>query len=306
MTSEAPLIESSTAEVTRLAGPNSRVIDLKGQRVVPGFYDSHVHFLSGGLSLSRIDLKDAKDEAEFGRRLKEFDGKLPRDRWIIGGNWDHDKWAGGRLPTAELIDRYVSDHPVFVSRYDGHMVVANTAALKAGGITGDTADPEGGTIVRKAGSREPEGGLKDAAMALVEKAMPEPSAAELAEGTRKAFAEARRLGLTTVQDMLGGRDHLRAYETVRAEGGMTARIYGRWPVADWKWLADRVRTACALYRAGLTRKLLFSGGPGDGAVPEAEAIEVVGYGMGKRAGVFHRVCWGNYDERLSNRPPGSP
>jgi predicted amidohydrolase YtcJ len=106
--------------------------------------------------------------------------------------------------------RYVST--IRLVTRDGHMAVANTAALKAGGVTADTLDPEGGAIVRKPGGREPEGGLKDAAMGLVEKAIPDPSPAELAEGTRKAFAEARRLGLTTVQDMLGGLAHLQAYD----------------------------------------------------------------------------------------------
>src|SRR3974377_2141026 len=77
-------------ELKQLVGSNTKVIDLQGRRVVPGFYDSHVHFLGGGQSLARVDLKDAKDEAEFGRRLVEFDKRTPRDRWLVGGNWDHD------------------------------------------------------------------------------------------------------------------------------------------------------------------------------------------------------------------------
>lgn len=140
-----------------------------------------------------------------------------------------------------MIDRYVSDRPVFVNRFDGHMAVANTAALRAAGVTAQTPDPEGGLVVRKAGSRDPAGVLKDAAMSLVYRVMPSPTHEHLVESARKAFAEARRLGLTTVQDMIGGEAHLRAYEAVRAAGGMTARVYGRWPIAEWKWLADRVR-----------------------------------------------------------------
>jgi predicted amidohydrolase YtcJ len=140
-----------------------------------------------------------------------------------------------------MIDRYVSDRPVFVNRFDGHMAVANTAALRAGGVTAATADPEGGVIVRTPGTREPAGVLKDAAMSLVYRAMPEPTHAHLVESLRQAFGEARRLGLTTVQDMVTGEAQLRAYEAIRAQGGMTARVYGRWPIAQWKWLADRVR-----------------------------------------------------------------
>ena len=238
---ERIVLVGKSDDARRLAGSGTRIIDAGGRLLVPGFQDGHTHFVSSGMEVGQLDLKNAGTPEEFGRLIAEYARRKPPGAWITGGNWDHDKWPGGRLPTAELIDRYVSDHPVFVGRYDGHMAAANTAALKAGGVTAETPDPEGGAIVRKPGGREPEGGLKDAAMGLVDKAIPEPSPAELAEGTRKAFGEARRLGVTTVQDMLGGVAHLRAYESVRAEGGMTARVYGRWPIADWKWLAERVR-----------------------------------------------------------------
>lgn len=233
----------SDAEIRPQAGPRTRVIDAAGRLLIPGFHDGHTHFISSGLEVGRLDLKDAATPEEFGQRIATFAKTRPPGEWITGGNWDHEKFPGGELPTAELIDRYVSDRPVFVSRYDGHMAVANTAALRAGGVVADTPDPEGGSIARRAGSREPAGVLKDAAMNLVARAMPALSDAQLAEGARKAFAEARRLGVTTVHDMLEGEAHLRAYEAVRAEGGMTARVYGRWPIAEWKWLADRVRTA---------------------------------------------------------------
>ena len=126
------LAVGTDAEVAALAGPGTKRIDLKGRRVLPGFHDSHVHLLGGGLQLARVELKDAKDEAEFGRRLKAFDDKLPRDRWILGGNWDHDRTFGGTMPTAALVDRYVPNRPVFIRRYDGHMALCNTAALKPG------------------------------------------------------------------------------------------------------------------------------------------------------------------------------
>jgi predicted amidohydrolase YtcJ len=229
-------------EVRRLAGPRTRVIDARGRLLLPGFQDDHAHFLDGGEQVGQLDLKDASTPEEFGRRIAEYARTRPPGEWITGGNWDHDKLPGGQLPTAELIDRYVSDRPVFVNRFDGHMAVANSAALRAAGITAATADPEGGLVVRKTGGREPAGVLKDGAMALVYRVMPPPTHAKLVESARKAFGEARRLGLTTVQAMLdGGEAHLRALEAVRAEGGMTARIYGRWPIAEWKWLADRVR-----------------------------------------------------------------
>ena len=230
-------------DVRPLIGPATRVVEARGRLLLPGFQDGHAHFINSGMQVGQLDLKDAATLEEFGRKMAEYARTKRPGEWITGGNWDHDKFPGGELPTAELIDRYVADRPVFVSRYDGHMAVANTMALRAGGLTADTPDPEGGTIVRKPGSREPAGALKDAAMALVSRAIPDPTPEQLADGARRAFAEARRFGLTTIHDIVdGGQAHLRAYEAVRAEGGMTARIYGRWPIADWKWLAERART----------------------------------------------------------------
>src|SRR5437899_6075377 len=166
------LAVGTSEEVKKLVGQRTRVIDLKGRRVLPGFYDSHVHLLGSGMRLSEVALKDAKDEAEFGRRLREFDKKLPRDRWLLGGEWDHDRTFGGKLPTAELIDKYVPDRPVFLRRYDGHMAVVNSRVLKLAGITARTPDPPGGVIYRQPGSQEPSGLLRDNAMGLVDRHVP--------------------------------------------------------------------------------------------------------------------------------------
>ena len=125
------LYVGSTAAVQSLVGPfTQKLIDAKGRRVVPGFYDSHLHLLGGGRSLAQVDLKDAADEAEFGKRLKAFDEKTPRDRWLLGGNWDHDRAFAGQLPTTAMLDKYVTNRPAFLRRYDGHMALANSAALK--------------------------------------------------------------------------------------------------------------------------------------------------------------------------------
>src|SRR5262245_24357379 len=155
-----------------ITGPNTKIIDLKGHRVVPGFNDSHLHFLGGGRLLGQVNLKDCKDEAEFGKRLKEFDEKMPKARWMLGGNWDHDRAFNGVLPTAELFDKYVKSRPVFIDRYDGHMAVANSAALQLAGINAETKDPPGGVIERLADGKTPSGALKDNAMSLVAKLIP--------------------------------------------------------------------------------------------------------------------------------------
>jgi predicted amidohydrolase YtcJ len=237
------LAVGSRADVEALVGPQTKVIDLKGRRVLPGFYDSHVHLLGSGQRLSEVALKDAADEKEFGRRLREFDQKLPRDRWLLGGEWDHDRTFGGQLPSAELIDRYVPNRPVFLRRYDGHMGVVNTRVLQMAGITAQTAEVPGGVIYRKPGSREPSGVLRDNAMGLVDRLIPAPSEAEIAEAVRAALDEARREGVTSVQDLDGSGDAtrqklLRLYQELAHSGRLTLRVDLRWPLAEWKKLAD--------------------------------------------------------------------
>ena len=233
----------SDAEVGKLAGPGTKVIDLHGRRVVPGFHDSLVHFLSSGLRLSQVALKDARDEAEFGRRLQEFDRKLPPGRWMLGGDWDHDRTFGGQLPTAELIDKYVPDRPVYIHRYDGHMAVVNTLVLKKAGITPDLRDPDGGVIVRKPNSKEPSGVLRDTAMTLVARLVPRPSEEEILEGVRAALGEAARCGVTSVQDMDGSepavrRALLRILQQLAHSGKLTCRVRLYFPLGTWRSLAD--------------------------------------------------------------------
>jgi len=224
-----------------LAGPATKVLDMAGKRILPGFYDSHVHLLGAGMRLSEVALKDAVDEADFGRRLQEFDRKLPRDRWLTGGNWDHDRALNGKLPSAELIDRYVADRPVFLERYDGHMAVVNSRVLKMAHITEQTPDPSGGVIYRKPGTKEPTGLLRDNAMGLVTSLIPPPGQEQVIESVLAALGEMRREGVTSVQDMAGGGAPnslvFRVYQDLARSGKLTARIDLRWPLADWQELA---------------------------------------------------------------------
>jgi predicted amidohydrolase YtcJ len=236
------LAVGTDAEVRALAGQNTTVADLAGRRVVPGFYDSHVHLLGGGLSLARVDLKDAKDEAEFGRRLADFDKNTPRDRWLLGGNWDHDRTFGGKPPTAAVIDKYVKDRPVFVRRYDGHMALANSAALKLAGVTTDTKDVPGGVIDRLADGKTPSGLLRDNAMSLVDRLVPEPGDEEVAEAVRAAQRHAAERGVTSVQDMDGSasqtrRRLFRVLQREARDGRLTCRVDLRWPIGLHKELA---------------------------------------------------------------------
>jgi hypothetical protein len=237
------LAVGSSGDMRKLAGPKTRVLDLKGKRVLPGFYDSHVHLLGSGQRLSEVALKDAKDEAEFGKRLREFDKKLPRDRWLLGGEWDHDRTFNGELPTAALLDKYVPDRPVFLRRYDGHMGVVNSVVLKMAGINADSKDPDGGVIYRKPNSQEPTGLLRDNAMDPVYKLIPPPSDGEIAEAVQAALKEANGVGVTSVQDMDGSdpatrRKLFHLYQQLAKSNKLTVRVDLRWPLSDWKELAD--------------------------------------------------------------------
>jgi len=226
----------TTAEVKPLVGAKTIVIDAGGKRVVPGFHDSHLHFLGGGQQLARVELKDCKDEAEFGDRLKDFDRNTPRDRWMLGGNWDHDRTFGGKLPTAATLDKYVPNRPVFLRRYDGHMALANTLALKKAGITADTKDPPGGVIERLPDGKTPSGALKDNAMSLLDKLIPEPDDAEIAEAVRAAMKACAENGVTSATDMDGSaavtrRKYVRTLQRLAAKGDLTVRLSVHTPIA---------------------------------------------------------------------------
>ncbi|MGH9968814.1 MAG: amidohydrolase [Pyrinomonadaceae bacterium] len=223
-------------EIMKLAGSQTRVIDAKKQLMLPGFNDAHVHFLSGGFQLSSVDLRDADTQQEFAERIRRFAEKLPAGRWITGGDWDHERWSGGPLPTKELIDRFTPNTPVFVSRLDGHMALANSLALRLAGVTRQTLDPAGGLIVRDPKTGEPTGVLKDAAMSYVWKVVPDSSFEEKLSAARAATEHAARLGVTSVQDMSAGND-VGVYQTLLDRGELKTRIYAVSPLPAWERLA---------------------------------------------------------------------
>ncbi len=179
------LAVGTNTEVRALAGTNTKTIDAKRKLVIPGFNDSHVHFLEGGFQLSAVDLRDAKSPEEFVRRIKDFAAKLPKGRWILGGKWDHENWTPNNLPTKELIDAVTPDNPVFIDRLDGHMALANSLALKLASVTKETKEVDGGLVVRDANGN-PTGVLKDAAMVYVNKVIPESSFEQKLESAQAA------------------------------------------------------------------------------------------------------------------------
>ncbi|EEF58823.1 Amidohydrolase 3 [Pedosphaera parvula Ellin514] len=226
----------TTEEIKELAGKNTRVVDAGGKLVLPGFNDSHVHFLMGGFQLSQVDLRDAKSPEEVAERLRKFAEKLPKGQWIVGGEWDHERWPGAPLPHKEWIDAATPNNPVFVSRLDGHMALANSLALKLAGVTKESKEIDGGLIVRDPNG-EPTGLLKDAAMSYVDNVIPDKTFDEKLAAAKAATDYAASLGVTSVQDMSTGRD-VGVYQTLLAEGGLKTRIYGMSPISSWERLGN--------------------------------------------------------------------
>ena len=236
------LVAVGTDEAVRAwQGPDTRVEDLGGRLVTPGFIDNHVHLLAGGFQLASVDLRTATTPEAFTQRLAAFAAATPPGRWITGGDWDHEAW-GGTLPQRAWIDAATPAHPVFVSRLDGHMGLANGLALARAGITRATPDPPGGTIVRDPASGEPTGILKDAAMALVFDVIPAPAPELFDEALERAQAHALAHGVTQVHDVgsFGGWDDLAVYRRAEAEGRLRMRLYAFVPLASRERLAAYV------------------------------------------------------------------
>jgi hypothetical protein len=223
----------STAEIEKYSGQETRVLDAAGKRVVPGFTDAHTHFLTGGQSLITIDLRDCQNEQEFLARLKAYADKLPAGRWITGGNWDHERTFGGVLPARQLIDQVTPNHPVAINRTDGHMLLANSLALRKAKITIDTSEPEGGVIAKDRKTGEPTGILKDDAMSLVYNVIPAATPEELDECLAAAMKYAAEVGVTSIHDMLGWSDW-HAYERARSKGALTVRVCAYFPISAWE------------------------------------------------------------------------
>ena len=218
--------------IKNLIGAKTKIIDAGGKLVMPGFNDSHVHFLDGGAGLSSVDLRDAKTPQEFVERIKNFAARLPKGRWILNGNWDHENWTPNNLPTAAMIDAATPDNPVFINRLDGHMALANSLALKLANVTKATPEVNGGVIVRDA-SGNPTGVLKDAAMNYVYKVIPEFSFAEKTEFLQAASDYAASLGVTSVQDMSAGTD-VGVYQELLRQGKLKTRVYAVSTLTDWQ------------------------------------------------------------------------
>lgn len=218
-------------------GPATQKIEAaEGQLIVPGFIDTHTHFVDGGFRLSSVQLRDAKTPKEFIERIKAYATTVPEGAWILGGDWDHENW-GGELPDRNWIDSVTTKNPVWVTRLDGHMSIANSLALKLAGINDKVKDVEGGSIVRNKGRIT--GVFKDNATTYVEKVIP-PAPAELEDRALDAAMNyVASKGVTSAHNMSGYND---VFKRAHDQNRMKTRIYAGRPLTEWRKLDSLVKS----------------------------------------------------------------
>jgi predicted amidohydrolase YtcJ len=226
------IFTGSTAEAKKITDSKTKIIDLHGKLMLPGFIDNHVHFRTGGNNLPGIKLRHAKSLNEFRTIIKDYSLKHP-GVWITDGEWDQESWNPNRLPVKEDIDDITPNQPVFVTRFDQHIGLANSAALKLAGITKDTPSPDGGLIEMDPVTGEPTGIIIDNAIPLITKFIPEDSEEKLYQKALLALQEAARLGLTSVQDISVIKD-FRVYQKLEKDNKLTCRIYSRPRIFEYK------------------------------------------------------------------------
>jgi len=231
-------------EIEHWVGPQTKVVDLGGKFVMPGFNDAHTHFGGGGQRLLQVNLEGTRSLAEFQERIRARVREAAPGEWVHGGGWDESLWPENRIPTRAELDAVSTTHPMVFGRVDGHSVVVNSLALAKAGITRDTQPPYGGDIVKDAAG-EPTGWLKDRATDLVEKLIPPPTAEQRKRGLLLAMAEAARRGVTSIQDNSDWEDFL-ALRALKEEGKLTLRV------TEWLPFAASLEKLEAMRREGGT------------------------------------------------------
>jgi predicted amidohydrolase YtcJ len=221
-------------EIKQWIGPQTRVIDLHGQFVMPGFNDAHVHIGQSALAKLAVSFKGVRSLAEFQQRVRESLKDHQPGEWITGFGWDQTLWPDKRDPTREDLDAVSTANPMFFSRVDGHVAVANSLALKLAGVSRETADPPAGRIVRDPHTSDPTGLLQEAgATNLVYSKISAPSTDERRRGIELVLADAARTGVTSMQDnsylevstnVSFSKENFLIYQQLRKEGKLTARI----------------------------------------------------------------------------------
>ena len=218
------LFTGSVREAIALRGAATRVVDLGGRTVIPGMVDAHAHLLGLGQSLRNVSLVGARSYDEVIARVVERAKGVPAGQWILGRGWDQNDWGDSRFPTHEALSRALPNHPVWLTRVDGHAGLGNAAALRAAGVTAASVDPSGGKIERTA-TREPTGVFIDNAKSLVERTIPAPTREDNRRAISAAIAEAHRWGLVGMHDAGASRATVDLLEEMAKAGQFDFRLY---------------------------------------------------------------------------------
>jgi predicted amidohydrolase YtcJ len=217
------LLVGSNRDVKRLRRVQTTMVDAHGAAVLPGFDDSHIHLLSGGLAFSELDLAGATTLDVVKAAIGDYATAHADREWIVGRGWIYDSFDG--LPTRQQLDALVPDRPAYLTAYDGHTGWANSRALKLAGITRKTRNPTNGTIVKDLRTGEPTGALQENAMDLMDAALPHATRDAQLRALRSAIAHAHTFGVTSVQNASGSPDELDLYGTLRDSGELDLRVY---------------------------------------------------------------------------------
>ncbi len=211
------------SEAEKYQAEETRVLDLSGKMLLPGFQDSHVHLVSGGVELGQCNLNDLQTKEEILERIKAYAAENPQKEWITGGGWALPVFPEAN-PSKKDLDAVVSERPVYLSAADGHSAWVNSRALELAGITKDTPDPENGHIERMPGTGEPSGTLREAAMGIISRLIPEPSDEEYLDGLRTGLALANRFGVTSIIEASADDPILDTYAALDRSGELTVRV----------------------------------------------------------------------------------
>jgi len=210
--------------IDTLRGPATKVVDAGQHLVLPGFTDCHIHFMDGSLSLTQVDLNDAKTVEEIQKRVKTYADAHPSEPWIQGMGWTYPTFGVSALPNKKILDEVVSDRPVYLQAFDAHSSWANSKALAIAGIDRNTPDPPNGKIVRDE-KGEATGALKEAAGDLVAAKIPKATRTERLDALRKGIHEANKVGLVRVHSAGQDFEYLDLYNELRKNNELTLRFY---------------------------------------------------------------------------------